>query len=481
MYDILIIGAGIIGSFLAHDLSKYNCKVVLLEKESDVANKATMANSAIVHAGHDPEDGTLMAKLNVLGNRMYPTICKELGVSFKQTSAFVVATSKTEEETLALLYNRAISREIPVHYLTGEEAKQKEANLSDFVRKVIELPTTGVIYPWEVAIALAEEAVENGVELFLNEEVIQIKKQEDIFFVKTKTTEYQSKIIINAAGVYADQIYKMISDKAAFKIIPRKGEYFVLDKLAKPFVERVIYPVPSKRGKGVLVVPTTHGNILLGPDSNFVDDKEENSNHKTSLDYVRQELKKTVKDVPMQKVIRIFAGLRPTGDTHDFVIEEASDIKNFINVACIESPGLASAPAISQYVLTDILAINKKFFLKNSYKKRRPYLNLKQMKQEERDALVKQNPAFGRIICRCEQITEGEIIDAIHRPVGAVTVKGLKKRVRPGMGRCQGGFCEPLVIEILAREKQVSPIDIRLDGIHSTMLIDTTKNKGDVK
>lgn len=481
MYDIIIIGAGIIGCFLAHDLSKYDLKIGVLEKASDVANAASMANSAIIHAGHDPKEGTLKAKLNVRGNQMYEDICRELGVSFLRTSALMVSTSEEENDSLDDLYRQARNRMIPVSYLSRREAIAKERNLSDDVIKAIELPTTAVIYPWEVAIALMEEAMENGTELFLNHEVTAIagiqNTENPYFTIQAGQESFRANIIINAAGVFADDIYDLVSGKHKFRITPRRGEYYVLDKLKTPLVNRVIYPVPSKNGKGVLVVPTTHGNTLLGPNSIFIEDKEGIQNTGEALDYVRKEIGKTVKNVPMDKVIRTFAGLRPTGDTGDFIIEEAKEVPRFINAACIESPGLASAPAISEYIIDNILKEKIHPNKKRHYVKRVPQLELSKMTNAERDRLVKENPALGRVVCRCEQITEGEIIDAIRRPLGAKTVKGVKKRVRPGMGRCQGGFCEPLVIEILARELGVSPLDIRLDGEESTLLIDTTKGE----
>jgi glycerol-3-phosphate dehydrogenase len=475
MYDVVIVGAGIIGCFLAHDLSKMKLKVLVIEKEADVANRATMANSAIIHSGHDPIEGSLKAKMNVRGSEMYEEVCKELQVNFKRTSAFVVATSTEEEETLDDLYQQATNRKVPVVYLSREEAIEKEPNLSEFVTKAIELPTTGIVYPWEVAIALAEEAVENGVEFRLNETVTKIDKYEETFHITTNQHTYESKIVINAAGTFADKLYQMVSEQVDFKITPRKGEYFVLDRLQEPLVSRVIYPVPSSAGKGVLVVPTTHGNILLGPNSEVVDSDELNNTTKENLDYVKREIGKTVKNIPMQKMIRTFAGLRPTSTRHDFIIEEAKDVENFINVAGIESPGLASAPAISEYVLQTILAEKLPMERKVDYKKRQPILIVNQLSEQEKNDLVKREPAYGKIICRCEQITEGEIIEAIRRPLGARSVKGVKKRVRPGTGRCQGGFCEPLVVDILARELKVSPLEVKFDNDKSTMLMKETK------
>lgn len=477
MIDVLIIGAGITGCFLAHDLSKTNLNVTLIDKESDIANGATMANSAIIHSGHDPLDNTLKAKLNVRGNEMYEGICKELHVDFKRTSAFVVATSKEEEKILDTLYDQAKRRNIPVEFLTGDEARQKEENLSDNVTKAIELESTGIVYPWEVAIALAEEAVLNGVDVRLNEEVKAIEKNEDYFTVNTQKGSYNAKIVINAAGAYSDKIYEMVSENNRFKITPRRGEYFVLAKMDKPIVQRVIYPVPSSAGKGVLVVPTTHGNVLLGPNSEFVDEAYMNCNTKEQLEYVKEQVAKTVKNIPMNQIIREFAGIRPTSTAHDFIIEEADDVKNFINVAGIESPGLASSPAISEYVLENILKDKVDLSQKSEYIKRKPNIDLKKLSTEEKNKLVKENPAFGRIVCRCEKVTEGEILDAIHRPLGAKTVKAVKKRTRPGMGKCQGGFCEPLVVDILARELKVDKTKIMMDSENSPILVEETKEQ----
>lgn len=479
MYDVIIIGAGIIGSFLAHDLSKLNCKVAVIDKNADIADSASMANSAIVHAGHDPEDGTLKALLNVEGNRMYRNVCKELNVTFKEISAFVVSTCEEENDILSKLYKRATSRNIPCMVIGGEEARKKEKNLSKSVVRALELPTTGIIYPWEVAIALMEEAVLNGTDLYLNEEVIGIEKK-DNFIVHTANATYESVYVINAAGIYADQVYQMVLGKkehADFHITPKRGEYFVLDQLKEPLVNRVIYPVPGPSGKGVLVIPTTYGNTLLGPNSEIIADKEGINNTFSALEYVKQNVKKTVENIPFDKVIRTFAGLRPSTDSHDFIIEESKLISGFVNVACIESPGLASAPAISRYILNHVM--NDKFVWdrKEGYVHRKKSICMADLNEKEKNDLIRVHPEYGEIVCRCEQISKGEIIDCIRRTVGATTVKGVKKRVRPGMGRCQGGFCEPLVVEILSEELGISPLDVRLDSKGSVLF--TGKTKGD--
>jgi len=498
MYDICIIGAGIVGCFLAHDLSKREISVLLLEKESDVANGATMANSAIIHAGNDPKDGTLKAVMNVRGNRMYEDICRELGVAFNRTSALVAATSPEEEMTLMERYERALARGIPAELLTREEALAREPNLSSLVTRAMEVPTTGIICPWEVTIALAEEAVLNGVDLRLEEDVLRIERYTDgtglpdgkydnepesqpdgkpEFIIYTKDNAFEAHCIINCSGVFADHIYAMVSDKnpIPFAITPRRGEYFVIDKLKVPVVHRVIYPVPSKAGKGILATPTIDGNLLLGPNAQDIEDCEGINNTYEGLSFVREKISKTVQNIPMTKVIRQFAGLRAKGNNGDFLIEEADDVRYFINVACIDSPGLTSAPAISEYVIAEFITKDFPLIMKESYKRRRPTVSLRLMSSADRAKLVAEDPSFGNIVCRCEQITEGEILDVIRRPVGARTVKGVKKRARPGMGRCQGGFCEPRVIEILARELGIPKTDVRYDSPASLLLLCETK------
>lgn len=479
MYDILIIGAGITGTFLARTLARYELKLALVDKEDDIACGATMANSAIIHSGHDPKPGTLKARFNVRGNEMYEDICRELGVAFRRCGALVAACTAPEEAILDTLEQQAKERHIPVSRLSRPQALAREPRLSDHVTAALELPSTGIITPWEVAIALTEEAVMNGTQLFLESQVESIRVADTAtdrsvsgrFFevatcMKNGTRRIlKARYVINAAGVHADRIYAMVSPieqgkEKRFAITPRKGEYFVLDHEEPSLVSRVIYPVPSDRGKGVLAVPTIHHNLLIGPSSDFVADRDDLGNTAQALSYVRREAARIVKDIPFHKVIRNFAGLRPTGTTHDFIIEEAPDVPGFILTAAIESPGLTAAPAIAEYVTHTILAPKLTLTPRAHYRRRRPFLSLAELSPEEYNKKIRENPAFGRMVCRCEQITEAEILDAIHRPAGARTLKGVKKRCRPGMGRCQGGFCEPLITEILCRELSLTPQEL---------------------
>ena len=471
MYDIVIIGAGITGTMLARDLSRYRLHVALIDKENDIADGATMANSAIVHVGYDPEDNTLKALLNVEGARMYEKICEDLGCHRKVTGAYVAACGETEEKHLEILADRAERRGIEYEWLSGDEARKEEENLSEQVTKVLSFPTTAVIYPWEVAIACAEVAVNNGTELYLNTRCESITKDEDHFVIHTNNGDYETRYVINASGVGAEKVYRMVCDTPEFTITPRRGEYFVLDHQVH-YVNHIIFPVPSaEKGKGVLAVPTVFGNTLLGPNSDYVDDPEDTGTSFEGLDYVRANITKTMKNVPYRYVIRNFAGLRPSSSCPDFIIEEAKTVPGFINAASIESPGLASAPAVSQYIIQKILKKHLELTEKEDVcMTREKPLVMADLTPEEKAEVIRKNPLYGKIICRCEQISEGEILDCIHRTCGAHTVKGVKKRVRPGMGRCQGGFCEPRVLNILARELNISPTEVVLDAKNAKIL-----------
>ena len=471
MYDITIIGAGIIGSLIAHNLSKFNLKVLVLEKENDVAEGATGANSAMVHSGHDPKPGTLKAKYNLLGNRMFPDLCRELQVEYVPTGAYVVATSKEEEETLDGLVKNCIDRKIPYEVMDGEEARIHEPNLSDGVTKALSLPTTGIICPWEVTIAAMEEAMLNGVELRLDYEVKKIRKEDDRFIVND---EIETKVLINCAGVHVDDITNMLR-QSPYKVEARKGEYFVFDRLNGTYVKHVIYPTPSVKGKGVLAVPTVHENVLLGPNSDFTANKDDNTTS-DGLEYIRREINKTMKNIPYNKMIHTFAGLRPHIDLNDFYIQEDDQIENFIHVAGIESPGISSAPAIAKDVVEGI--VMPKFTeckVKNEYVRRKPFIDMRGMSDEQINELIAKDPDFGKIICRCEKISKGQIKDVINRKCGATTVKGVKMRCRPGMGRCQGGFCEPEVLKILSEQLHEDVRDIKLDKDGSNIFVATAK------
>ena len=471
MYDVMIIGAGIIGTMLVWKLAEYDLKTVVLEKENDIAEKATMANSAIVHTGYDPQDGTLKAELNVKGAAQYRKICERLHCAYREVGAYVAACGDEEEEKLAELEKRAAARDIPYRILSGDEAREKEPNLADGVTKVLDFYTTAVIYPWEVADACMGTAMENGAELFLNTPCEKIERNGESFVIYSGERRFEARFIVNAAGVHAEEIHRMVAEPG-WHSTPKRGEYYVLDQDVK-LVDHIIFPVPSEKyGKGVLAVPTVYGNTLIGPDSEMISDGENNENTTEGLSYVRKNIEKTLKNVPLSRSIRTFAGVRPATDRQDFIIEELRDVPHFIDAASIESPGLASAPAIADRVIgilseSGLMLERKKT---ETLKDRKVQVVLAHLSEEEKNALIRENPAYGRIICRCEQISEGEIVDCIHQNPGAHTIKGVKKRVRPGMGRCQGGFCEPRVAQILARELGIPLEEVVLDSPESFIL-----------
>ena len=461
MFDITIIGAGITGSLIAHRLSKSDLKVLVLEKESDVAEGATGANSAMVHSGHDPKPGTLKCKYNLEGNRMYPDLCKQLQVAYNPIGAFVVACGKQEEEKLETLIKQCEERKIPFEVLDREKAIAAEPNLSDDVTKALSLPSTGIITPWEVTIAAMEEAMLNGTELKLNYEVKKIEKKDDLFLIND---EIETKLIINCAGAHCDDVTNLLRE-SPYKVTTRKGEYFVLDHLNGSFVNHVIYPTPTEKGKGVLAVPTVHGNVMLGPNSDDCDDKDDDATG-TGLDFVRSRVSKTLKNIPFHKMIHTFAGLRPHIDLGDFYIREDDQIAGFVHVAGIESPGLSAAPAIAKDVVDNIVLPKFDYKKKENYIRRKPFINTFDMSDEELNELIQKDPDFGKMICRCEKVSMGQIKDVINRKCGARTIKGVKMRCRPGMGRCQGGFCEPEVVKILAEQlhKDVKEIELNEKG-----------------
>lgn len=471
MYDVIIIGAGVIGSSVARELSKYKCKVLVLDKENDVGNVTSMANSAIVHSGYDPAPNTSKAKHNVLGNKMYDLLTKELDVEFKRIGSLTCATNEEELNVIKGYLSRAKENGVEVKLLNREETKRIEPFISDEVIGALYAPSAGIINPFELCVGLMENAMDNGVELLLNEEVISVKRVMDKYVVKTNSKEFESKMVINAAGLYSDKVANMVND-TTFTITPRKGEYFVLDHFERPFVSHVIFPTPTKKGKGILVTPTTHGNYLVGPSSEFVDDKDDLSTDKLTLDNVRSNASKLVSNIPFNYIIRQFSGLRATSSTHDFVINEND---NFVNLGGIESPGLASAPSIA---IEAVKLVNNKLHLElnrdfNPF--RRKAIRLKKMSESERNELIKNDKTFGHIVCRCEGISEGEVIDCIRRNAGARTIKGVKKRCRPGFGKCQGGFCEPLIVEILCKELNLDPLKVRYDSKDSYILQSETK------
>ena len=476
MYDVIIIGAGVSGSASARELSRYKVNVCVLEKEEDVCCGTSKANSAIVHAGFDATNGSLMAKLNVRGNEMMEQLSKDLDFSFKRNGSLVICRAKEDMPNLEALYERGVKNGVKeLKILSKEEVLEMEPNITDDVVAALYAPTGGIVCPFNMNIAFAENANENGVEFKFNTEVLDIKKVDEGFELYTNNGVYKTKYVVNAAGVYADKFHNMVSEKK-IHITPRRGDYCLLDRTAGGHVSKTIFALPGKYGKGILVSPTVHGNLLLGPTALDIEDKEGINTTAEGLSEVIEKAGFNVKNLPLRQVITSFAGLRAHEDNHEFIIEELEDCKGFIDCAGIESPGLTSAPAIGEMVaniLKDLIGLEEK---EDFIAIRKGILNPEHLSKEERKQLIKENPAYGNIICRCEMVTEGEILDAIHRPLGAKSLDAVKRRTRAGMGRCQAGFCSPKTMEILARELNVPISEITKMGGNSKIIVGVNKD-----
>lgn len=476
MCDVIIIGGGVAGAASARELSRYKLKICVLEKEEDVCSGTSKANSAIVHAGFDAANGSLMAKLNVRGNEMMEQLSKDLDFPFQKNGSLVICRAEEDLPNLQALYDRGVKNGVKgLRILTAEEVQGLEPNITDNVVAALYAPTGGIVCPFNLTIALAENANVNGVEFYFNTEVDDIAKTKEGFNLHTNNGVYEAKCIVNAAGVYADKLHNMVSEKK-MHITPRRGDYCLLDKTAGAHVSKTIFTLPGKYGKGILVSPTVHGNLLLGPTAVDIEDKDGVNTTAMGLQEVMSKAGENVKNLPIRQVITSFAGLRAHEDSHEFIIKEVEDCPGFIDCAGIESPGLTSAPAIGEMVA----AIVKEKFTPEEKEDfiatRKGILNPQHLDIEERKQLIQENPAYGSIICRCEMVTEGEILDAIHRPLGAKSLDAVKRRTRAGMGRCQAGFCSPRVMEILAGEWKVDMSDITKTGGNSKIILGMNKD-----
>ena len=476
MYDIIIIGAGVIGSNVARVLSKYKLKIAVLDKEVDICEQTSKANSGIVHSGYDAHVGSMKAKMNLRGSKMMEKLCQELDVPYRRNGSMVLALSLEDLPKLAILKTQGDTNGVEgLRILTRDEAIKMEPNLSNEVAGALFAPTGGIVDPFKLTIASAEIAFQNGVEFKLKTKVIDVEKRDDHFVVFTDKGELITKVLVNAAGVYADDFNNQLSAHK-LKITPRKGEYCLFDKQVGNLVDKTIFQLPTNLGKGVLVTPTPDGNLLIGPTANDIIDKDDISTTEEGLKSVVDRAKKSVKQIPMGFVITAFAGLRATEQNGDFVIGEAADVPNFYNAAGIESPGLTSAPAIGEY-LGEMISQKLHAVEKSDYVKiRKDTVRFESLSLAEKATIIKENPEYGKIICRCELVTLAQIKDAIHRPLGATTLDGIKRRTRAGAGRCQAGFCSPRVIEILAKELHLDPREIAKNDNNSVMLIEFDKD-----
>lgn len=476
MYDVIIIGAGVAGSASARELSRYKVNACVLEREEDVCCGTSKANSAIVHAGYDAAEGSLMAKLNVEGNQIMPALSKELDFPFNQCGSFVVCLDEEQLPDLEELYDRGVANGVKDMEVITDKAriKEMEPNLTDEVAGVLYAPTAGIVCPFNLNIALAENAYTNGIDFKFNTEVQTIRKIDGGWALDTNQGVYETRYVVNAAGVHADRFHNMVSE-TKIHITPRRGDYCLLDKSAGSHVKHTIFALPGKYGKGVLVSPTVHGNLIVGPTAIDIEDKEATATTREGLDELIEKAGMNVKDLPMRQVITSFAGLRAHEDHHEFIIRELEDAPGFVDCAGIESPGLTSCPAIGRMVagiLKDKMGLDPNPDFVGT---RKGILDPDTLTKEERAQLIKKQPAYGNIICRCEMVTEGEILDAIHRPLGAHSLDGIKRRTRAGMGRCQAGFCTPRSMELLHRELGLPMTEITKSGGESKLVVGTNK------
>ncbi len=479
-YDVVVIGAGVVGSMITRELSKLDMNLVLLEKCGDVAMGSSKANSAIVHAGFDAEAGSLKAKLNVQGASLMAYYCNKLSVPYKNIGSLVVAYSWDDMQTLETLFERGFENGVPnMEIISQEKLRTMEPYISEEAIGALWAPTAGIVSPYELTIAAAENAIMNGARIKRNSGVFDIEYKNNMFYLSTATGVIKSKYVINCAGIFSDKIANMIGD-TSFKLIPRKGEYYLLDKTEKKMVNHVLFQCPSPMGKGILVTPTAHGNVLMGPtaiDLDF-DSKLDVDTTIEGLNEVKSSVNRVIPQLTTRNVITSFAGLRAhrAGDDCDFIIGPSKANDHFINVAGIESPGLTAAPAIARYVGKMFRKMAPEYEKKEEFISRRPApIRMAELSPEERAEIVKKDPRYGRIICRCEGITEGEIIDAIKAPCGARDVDAVKRRTRSGMGRCQGGFCGSKVVEILSRELDIPMNKVTKHGNGSKILYNKTK------
>lgn len=453
IYDVVIAGAGVIGAMTARELAKYKLSVCVLEKENDVAMGASKANSGIIHGGYDPEPGTLKAELNVRGVPLLYAAAKELNVPCRNNGALVAAFSDEESAHIDALYERGKQNGVEaLEVISGDEARKLEPTLSEKITKALLVKNSGIICPYALTIAAMGNAMDNGVTLLRNFRITNVEKR-DLFYVKSENGDcICGRYFVNCAGGYADRIAEMLQNKF-YEILPRAGEYLLLDKNEGRTVAHTIFQVPTVNGKGILVTPTADGNLLLGPTAETVGAPCDTETTALGLAQVAEYAQKSVPTVNTRAVITSFSGVRASEKRGDFIIKESDKVRGFIHVAAIDSPGLSSCVAIAQYV-TELLEKGGLALEKNpDFDGRRADTHaFSKMNDEEKDAYIKANSEYGRIICRCETVSEGEILDALRRNPRALDVDGVKRRTRSGMGRCQGGFCTPYIMNLIAKE-----------------------------
>ena len=471
--DVLIIGAGVVGCALARELSRFDARLAVLERMADVAEGASKANSGIVHAGFDAKPGTLKARLNVEGAKMYPDLCKELGAPYQQPGALVLGFTLEDMHTLRELYDQGIQNGVPgLKLLSREEVLALEPNTNPETAGALLAETSGLTSPYEFSFALADHAAQNGAAFHMETEVRKIFRQGGVWHVLTSRGEYTAEAVINCAGIHSAKLHNMISDKK-YTIIPRRGEYYLMDRMAHLPFSRTMFQCPTKMGKGILVSPTVHGNLLLGPSAEDIDDDADTATTAEGLKTILEKARLTWKSASPRGTITTFSGIRAHESNGDFVIGPVEGAPMAFEALGIESPGLSAAPAIAKLLCGQVvsaLGLKEKETFLSAIPRPRPF---HAMTLAERVQAVRENPGNGSLVCRCEQVTEAEIREAIRRPVGAHTIDGVKRRTRAGMGRCQGGFCSPRVLAILSEELGIPFTEVTKCGGASRLLVGT--------
>lgn len=476
MFDVIVIGGGVVGGLILRELTKYQVSVCLLEKENDVSMGQSKANSGIVHAGFDAKEGSLKAKFNVLGNRMMPQLAQDLGVKYVNNGSLVVAFSEEDKETLQTLKIRGEQNGVEgLTVLSQAQLRALEPNISDNALAALYAPTGGIVCPYELTIAAIGNAMDNGAALYTDFEVVSINKAGDKLVVQaTDGRTVESKLVINCAGIGSGKIAAMIGD-SDIVVKARKGEYILLDRESGDFVSHTLFFTPTKKGKGILVSQTVDKNIILGPTAEEIPETE-TATSADGLAAIIEKSREMCKNPPLYNTITSFAGVRAYSEKHDFILQESKTVKGVIHCAGIESPGLTASPAIAKFVVEEL--VGKQLNLtgnKNFNGMRKPDYFFKNLSMEEKNALIQREPAYGKIVCRCEQITEGEILRAIRENPPAKNIDAVKRRTRSGMGRCQGGFCQPYVAELLAKEQKIAFEEVTKSGAGSNLVIGRTK------
>lgn len=477
--DVIVIGSGITGSMVARTLSRYELDILVIEKEIDVGMCPSSANSAIIHAGHDPEPGTLKAKLNVKGNRLWEELAAVLNIPFRKTGSYVVAFSETEMKTLEELYHRGVANGVPqMKIMTRDEFLVREPLIHPSVSGALWTPTAAVIDPFGAVLATAENAVQNGVRfLFETRFTGFILEGKKITGVRTDRGDFTCRWVINCAGLYCDEVMHAAGIRPDFSVKPKKGEYLIFDP-SKLVLNNVLFHTPTEKGKGILVSTTTHGNVMIGPNSADASGKEDTSTTSEGIREIVDGARKLVPSINERDAIAMYAGLRARGSSYkDFIVEIPKEIGGLVNLGSIDSPGFASAPAIAEMVAGLLKEAGETLKDKKDWEpSRKPAPVFHKLSHREKAELIRKNPAYGRIICRCEEITEGEVIDAIHAPIPAKTYDGIKRRTWLGTGRCQGGFDYPRVIELLSQELGITPEEVTKKGKGSEIVFRGTKD-----